>query len=43
MVNPIGLGLPMISYVSNDAFVLHNVSQETTIDHLQINLSRNQI
>ena len=43
LANPIGLGLPMISYVSNDAFVLHNVSQIIRDDehHLQINLSRN--
>ena len=43
LANPVGLGLPMISYVSDNAFVLHNVSQIIREDehNLQINLSRN--
>ena len=43
LANPVGLGLPMISYVSDTSFVLHNVSQIVREDehNLQINLSRN--
>jgi hypothetical protein len=42
IANPVGYGLSMASFISNESFVLHNVSQHMKEENvIQINVSRN--
>jgi hypothetical protein len=42
IANPVGYGLTMASFISNESFVLHNVSQHMKEENvIQINVSRN--
>ena len=42
IANPVGYGLSMASFISNESFVLHNVSQSMREENvIQINVSRN--